>query len=129
MESKKAPKLFFPALAVAAVIVIGFAIWSFRSDKLPGPKKHEIIFYIDGTWINKNGYTVTINSKEHIYRGAALGETFDQDYQLKSFHDNIIVFESNGRRIVAQFNSENEMTLTKESGVPIIVTRLKTAGH
>jgi hypothetical protein len=130
VESKSTPKFFLPALAVAVLVLAGFTIWSFQGSNPDAAKKPDAYFFIDGTWVNKHGYSVTINSKEHIYRGTALGQTFAQDYQLKGFHDNIIEFESNGKKFVAQFDSQDTMTLTKVStGIPIIVTRLKTGGQ
>jgi hypothetical protein len=130
MENRRSPKFLIPIVGVAAALVIGLAVWFLRGNNSEPSPKPDIYFYIDGTWVNEHGFSVTINSKEHTYRGTALGETFNQDYQLKGFHDNVIVFESKGHRFVAQFNSPDEMTLTKESsGVPVVVKRLKTTAQ
>ena len=108
------------------LLFISLIIISIRCHSTSDPARSNIQFYIDGTWVNKDGYSVTINSKLRTFRGTAVGHPFDHDYQLKSFHDNIIIFVTNNHKIVAQFNSEDEMTLTREDGgIPVTVTRLK----
>lgn len=114
-------------IGLVALLFVGATVYTKGFNMVTTPKKTEPVFYIDGTWTNKKAaFTVTISSKGHTYRGSAMGEEFDQDYQLQSFHDNIVVFTTRGHKIVALFNALDEMTLTREDiGLPITVSRLK----
>lgn len=127
MEPK--PKRYF-GIQMAAIVfccAIGFLACQSSSDSYLAPQKMAAKFDINGTWINKKmGFSVTIDTQNGTYNGTAMGEKFHRTLLVKEVENNIVVMEVNKMKIVAQFDSSDEMTITKEdTGFPVVVQRLK----
>jgi hypothetical protein len=53
-----------------------------------------------------------------------MGETFNNKLTLVSEEANVVIFKSNENKIVCQFQENGGIMLTKEGGIPIILTRV-----
>ena len=79
---------------------------------------------INGTWTNAI-MTVTIDFEKNIYSGVALGKSFKNKLSLVSENANIVVFKSNNSKITCQIQDDDNIMLTKEGGIPIVLKRFK----
>ncbi len=91
------------------------------------PSAHE---QLNGTWVGSL-MTVTIDFDKGTYVGANLGQSFSQDLKLVSEQANVVIFETNGHRIMAQLQPGGDaVIITKqptpempEGGFPLLLKR------
>lgn len=81
---------------------------------------------LNGSWANKrSAFTVTINTKLGTYNGIEFGEQFNENIRIDSSGDNVVFFKVNGKKIVCQFLSADDIILTKEGGIALELRRVK----
>jgi hypothetical protein len=105
---------------ITAVVILIASLLIFSACGNSAKPLHESL---NGSWKN-DIMTVTFNFDKGIYSGVAMGETFNNKLTLVSEEANVVIFKSNENKIVCQFQENGGIMLTKEGGIPIILTRV-----
>lgn len=84
----------------------------------------ELYKKLNGTWVSDT-FTVEIDTDKGTYSGVAFGDLFDRKITFVKEMANVVVFQSDGTQIVAQFQEDGDLLLTKKGGFPALVKRQK----
>lgn len=77
---------------------------------------------LNGTWVS-DIFTCTFDFGSGVYSGVALGDEFEHKLELVKEAGNVVIFLSDGQRIVAQFQEDGTLILAKEGGLPVLLKR------
>jgi hypothetical protein len=77
---------------------------------------------LNGRWTS-DLMTVEIDFGSGTYTGVALGQQFSREIELVSATKEVIEFTSNGTTIIAQFQSDGSILLTRDGGIPVNLKR------
>ena len=105
----------FNRIAVLLLFCLFFAVACSSSDPADT---------LNGSW-QSDMMNVTIDLKKGTYEGVVLGKTFNKKVKVVSSTPNAVVLDVDGNQITAQIQSEDNIILTKEKGIPVSFTRSK----
>ncbi len=112
------------ALAFAVLIGLGC---DKKADSPSQPAQSTAVSKLAGTWQN-DLMTVKIDLQRGKYEGIAMGEKFEKKLAIVKELGNTVEFttgEGEGKAtILAQFQEDGSLMLTKEGGIPLIMKRV-----
>lgn len=83
----------------------------------------ELYKKLDGTWVS-DVFTVQIDTAAGVYAGVVMGQPFERKMTFVKEMANVVIFKADDNQIVAQFQDDGSLMLTKEGGIPALVKRM-----
>lgn len=92
---------------------------------LYGPQAfcQELYKKLDGTWAS-DIFSVQIDTAAGVYAGVAMGQPFERKMTFVKEMANVVIFKADDNQIVAQFQGDGNLMLTKDGGIPMLVKRM-----